>query len=528
MHCDICRRPCSDGLPFNCVVCARDTLYQLRVSIAGTLIEQEAASSRIEQILSTTRSKDAKDLAAKPSTPPDQRHPLRHEAFVVEESALKERTRLILDHTKDLDVAVKCLREQIPSQRASNLARRKDLHAATQDLTRRQTLLIEPIETAISKTRKRWEILHTWTVESRLLLCREAASLYGLQKRSNRGPSRYAIGGLQIQDLRKLNGSTPTDVTTVNTSIAHLIHLIAHYLSLRLPAEITLPHRDDPLTNILPPGPPYAAQYIGISRGSSRVFVDSNSPSGSRALHGGRMSQPRPLHFGKRLSSFAKDDPPSYAAVVEGMTLLAWDVAWLCRTQGLEIGADSMEEICDVGGNLWKLLVARPSSPNIMVTGQHGRQNRDVETDIRSASSAMPPSIRPSATKVTSDTPTLFGQYSHGTVHSNLASAAGSDYMKGWRLQDSAKTVEKVKQMLVNERTGAGWEILEGKEWEPDSAAPGHHAPMEGPNASTVVLDSSFQREDNQKEHKSKSAMGDVEVEDKSKGTSGWTKLKSR
>ncbi|KAL8714796.1 MAG: hypothetical protein Q9220_001309 [cf. Caloplaca sp. 1 TL-2023] len=545
MHCNICRRPCSDRLPFNCTVCAQSTIYQFRVGIASTLIEQEAASSRVEQILSTFRSKDLQSLVAKSSTPLDQRPPLRYEAFQVEESALKERIRLVLDRTKDLDAAVKRLREQTPDQRASNLQRRKDLVAATQDLARRQALSTEPFEKAISKTRKRWELLHTRTVESRLLLCREAANLYSLQKRSDRGPGRYAIGGLQIPDLRKLNseaqvsiqqsytrltskGSAPTDVTTVNTSIAHLIHLIAHYLSLRLPAEITLPRRDDPLTTILPPGLPYAAQDFGISKGSSGPSSASHSPSGSRALNGGRMSRSRPLHFGKRLSSLAKDDPPSYAAVIEGMTLLAWDVAWLCKTQGLEIGSGSWEEICDIGGNLWKLLVARPSSLNVMEIKQHDHQGGDNEAHNRSASSAVPSAINLGPMRSSLDAPSLFGQYSHGTVHSNLATAAGSDYMRGWRLQDPAKIVEKVKQMLLNERTGAGWEILEGKEWEPEPVAPGHHASMEGPNASTVVLSSNFQRGKDQQAHESKSTMPNIEVDDKSKGTSGWTKLKNR
>ena len=38
--------------------------------------------------------------------------------------------------------------------------------------------------------------------------------------------------------------------------------------------------------------------------------------------------------------------------------------------------------------------------------------------------------------------------------------------MRDWRLQSPVKVIEKVKAMLLSERTGAEWEILEGNEWE--------------------------------------------------------------
>ena len=50
--------------------------------------------------------------------------------------------------------------------------------------------------------------------------------------------------------------------------------------------------------------------------------------------------------------------------------------------------------------------------------------------------------------------------------------------MRDWRLQSPVKVVEKVKAMLLAERTGAEWEILEGNEWEEEerqAEAPVHH-----------------------------------------------------
>ena len=42
--------------------------------------------------------------------------------------------------------------------------------------------------------------------------------------------------------------------------------------------------------------------------------------------------------------------------------------------------------------------------------------------------------------------------------------------MRDWRLQSPVKVIEKVKAMLLAERTGAEWELLEGNEWEEEDA----------------------------------------------------------
>ena len=43
--------------------------------------------------------------------------------------------------------------------------------------------------------------------------------------------------------------------------------------------------------------------------------------------------------------------------------------------------------------------------------------------------------------------------------------------MRDWRLQAPLKVIEKVKAMLLSERTGAEWELLEGNEWEDEAEA---------------------------------------------------------
>lgn len=141
----------------------------------------------------------------------------------------------------------------------------------------------------------------------------------------------------------------------------------------------------------------------------------------------------------------------AYASFVEGISFLAWDIAWLCKTQGMNVGGSSWEEVCSMGKNLWHLLLAPPSRPIVK----------------RESSSKSPQQVLYTSNPLPAaeDTPAL-GHFSHGTVYGFLASASGAEHMRDWRLQSPVKIIEKVKNMLLAERTGAEWEILEGNEWE--------------------------------------------------------------
>ena len=169
------------------------------------------------------------------------------------------------------------------------------------------------------------------------------------------------------------------------------------------------------------------------------------------------------MHLEKKVSVLAKDDQVAYASFVEGITFLAWDIAWLCKTQGINVGGSSWEEVCAMGKNLWHLLLAPPPYPPLQkdITSKIAAQKPNVSTP--------PPTAK--------DTPTL-GQFSHGTAYGFLASASGAEHMRDWRLQSPIKVIEKVKAMLLAERTGAEWEILEGNEWEDEEGqaeVPGYH-----------------------------------------------------
>ncbi|KAL8909421.1 MAG: hypothetical protein Q9207_000256 [Kuettlingeria erythrocarpa] len=528
MHCNVCQRPSSIRLQLNCPACARDVLYQSRFLLAHILHEQEAASSQAEQKLKESRIYDSDDLVRTPSVGHNNRDSLLLHSICAQSSALEERTREMVGHAKALHSNIFRIRDQITSRRASNLKRRSDLTAAKQKVAQQEALKIAPLVKGIGRLRNRWDILHAKTAQSRLLLCTEAASLYGLQKRSKRKSRSnnplYVVGGLPIYDLRDLNGASPDEVTTVNSILAHFVHLISHYLSLRLPAEITLPHRDHPLPTILPPASSYISLGVPLMRPAPSS--SSNSPSASRALITDRRPRSHPLYLKKQLSVLAKDDAHTYSSFVEGTTLLAWDIAWLCRTQGHDLGDKSWDDICDVGHNLWRLVAAEQAEVVPSTPSPDHQTKQGLNADPQHVTL---PTARDNQQGALKRRGTTFGQWSHDTAHSNLTGAAGLEHMRGWRLQDPLKVIDRVKHMLISDRTGAGWEILEGNEWETAPLNPESATSAAVVDASTIMLGRDISPRNAVRDPNLSPLTPDLGFsQDKSKGTSGWTKLKSR
>ena len=236
------------------------------------------------------------------------------------------------------------------------------------------------------------------------------------------------------------------------------------------------------------------------------------------------MPKPRPLYIDKRLSQLAKDDQVKYAAFIEGITFLSWDIAWLCKTQGANVGNSSWEDICAMGKNLWQLLLAPFVRPAIDRKASH------QSTPQKSAVSQTPARhIRGSTGDVPHETPPP-GYFSHGTAYGFLAAAGGSQYMSSWRLQSPVKVIERVKTMLLAERTGAEWEILEGNEWEDEEneaeVTKEPKALNRFPIEETGVL---VKPETNTAPQKAgNEESGRLSAEGKDKSTSGWMKLKNR
>ena len=305
--------------------------------------------------------------------------------------------------------------------------------------------------------------------------------------------------------------------------LAHLLVLTSHYLSLRLPAEITLPHRDYAGATIFSPRSSYTSRQVPFP-GSTPSHSSNTSPSASRNGDLHALPRPRPLYLDKKLPVLSKEDPINYSLFVEGVTLLAWDVAWLCWTQGLHVSSNSWEDICALGKNLWHLLVEVPqlrTTPHPILRNNPGTNSTPLEDP---SSRSEPPE---------ESSPRVFlGEYSHGSARCFLGGAKGTEIMQGWKFQSPVKVVDKVKSMLLGELAGAEWEILDGNEFERAVQAT-EEGPVLVGGSQTEAGPVREERRD--LEAPTKLTNGAPVPRDDgaggggtAKGTSGWTKLKGR
>lgn len=208
MQCDICHRDASGALPFNCTICARNVLYQPRLKHAQLLLDKESLEKQVDQSLSgrlrPVKTSSSSSLEKQEANP----------AWVIQrassdQTALEEQTKAIHSHIQILRQETQTMKADIAARRVRLLQRRSELASAQKDHSHAQNTSKEPLEKYIRRITHRWDVLHRKTAESRLLLCREAALLYGLQhrkrKKGARGRDVFTIGGLPIIDLRDLN-----------------------------------------------------------------------------------------------------------------------------------------------------------------------------------------------------------------------------------------------------------------------------------------------------------------------------------
>ncbi|KAL4902490.1 UV radiation resistance protein and autophagy-related subunit 14-domain-containing protein [Aspergillus multicolor] len=485
MSCDVCSR--TPASAFYCPTCARNQLYQLRIGNASALLDCEYLGQQIEAACQFHRPVYGK---AEQHWNLQRIHNEQSRSF-----ARIEGTRR---HIKSLQSCINDLRQDI-SQRKIKLAKqRSDSNSAIYQLSDREAGSLSNTRNNIKRTDHIWHSNHIKTAEARIFLCREAASLYGLRQRVRKRETAgglketYTIGGVGILDLREPIGATPEHISTSFCHIAHILVLVSNYLSLRLPAEITLPHKTYPLPTIHP-------AHKGQS--SSDLPV-SNQP------------RPRPLSLDKTLPKLAKEDTAAYALFIEGVTLLAWDVAWLCRSQGLSLGSDSWEDVCDIGRNLWQLLVAPPghlSSARALAERTSQKTAKESPRTTIQRTKSFP----------------VLGHYSHGTAHSFLGASEGTEFVRNWRLPNPIKVVDRLKSTLLGEMASAEWELLDEHEW--DEQVQGSFRPVlrESLSGSDAAQDSQTSPSGDIN-LVSKLDAYDTTIAPRSKGNSGWTKLRNR
>lgn len=210
MQCDICGRPASSRLFFNCTLCARNALYQSRVQSAQILVQKEALKKEVEQIIDCSSNivNTSKGLDSA-KTNANVAWTAHNAAF--EQALFKDRTQCTLNHVHSLREEMKVIKLEIQERKKKLERRRSEFASAKEELLTSQDNAKMPIEKGIRRTEHRWHTLHNKTAESRSFLCKEAAILHGLQQRKRKkgGPGRdtYLIGGWPIVDLWDLNST---------------------------------------------------------------------------------------------------------------------------------------------------------------------------------------------------------------------------------------------------------------------------------------------------------------------------------
>jgi hypothetical protein len=170
--------------------------------------------------------------------------------------------------------------------------------------------------------------------------------------------------------------------------------------------------------------------------------------------------RPRPLFLSKPLPLLAIEDPAGYALFLEGVTLLAYNIAWLCKSQGAAVGEKSdFEDICNIGKNMFNLLLGSqqrssmgsrvPSAQSTPSKGSSKDDGTDTEEKKAGPSSIM-------------------GRYSHGSAHSFLGNADGTEFVRSWKLQSPMKFADQLKKRLMSELTNAEWEVVNQEAWTGD------------------------------------------------------------
>ncbi|KAI1451978.1 UV radiation resistance protein and autophagy-related subunit 14-domain-containing protein [Annulohypoxylon moriforme] len=547
MNCDICQRAHHPNrLPFFCAVDARNKLYDGRLANAEILMKTEELETRMTKLLS-----DA-DLN---SDAPARWSRTYIENCATDKYKAKERTERIIAAADKLREDVAAAKKEIEERKASIARKKSDLATASQGITARRTRQLEEPNKNAKMVKYVWDREYEAMTQYRAALCMEVAKLYRLQRIKRGNPVRfeYKIGGIDIVDLCNMNSAQPELISASLAHITHLLWLTSHYLSIRLPAEITLPHNDYPRPTIFSLTSSYHHGDVAFP-GTSLLPPDPRDRQFAHVPH------PRPLFLDKPLSTLAKEDPAAYNTFLEGVILLAYDIVWLCRTQGVTIGDNSnqLEDFSQIGRNLYNLLInsslqrnpqqiadAPPSqstSHSNANSGSGGNGSGNGDGDGNSSTAAELGKAGP-----------RMGLYSHGTAHTYLGSAAGNELTRGFKMPNVMKMADRLRARLLRETPAPEWELLEDDAWTPDDAlddgvlvggapagrgqlgVPGHRFGIESyMSVNTVKSGSSGDHNPSPRvPHGAGPAGRDREKGGereggRERGTSGWTKVKLR
>lgn len=246
---------------------------------------------------------------------------------------------------------------------------------------------------------------------------------------------------------------TPDLISTSLTHVAHILVLASRYLALHLPAEITLPRRDYPRPTIFALDSSYQHGDLPFPGSGANITFGSHNRTRDASSD---VPRPRPLFIDKPLALLAKEDQSSYKYFLEGVTLLAYDIAWACSTQGVSVGEkNGLDEICNIGRNLYNLLAGAQSLENPLKSNASKNQH-DTESNPNQQGPVAPA--------------LSMGRYSHGSTFAYLGNAEGIELIRNFKLPSPLKLADDLKQRLLSEMGNPDWEVVEDEAWAPEDA----------------------------------------------------------
>jgi hypothetical protein len=297
----------------------------------------------------------------------------------------------------------------------------------------------------------------------------------------------------------------------ISTSLAHIVHILvlaSHYLGIRLPAEITPPHPDYPRPTIFSLASSYKHGEVPFPGSLASQIPPVNEEDGEQ----GHVPRPRPLFIDKPLPTLAKEDPSAYSFFLEGASLLAYDIAWACCSQGVSFGdKDSYEDVCNMGQNLWRLLIGDQL------------HRRSVEPTFPSSLTPPTGSPRNEDHGEITNPKSMLGRWSHGTLHSFLGGAEGTEFVRNFKIVPPLKLADRLKKRLSSEAPMLEWEKIEGDElddgFDDGVLVRGHGSGGSAPRRGDLGVASIMTV---------RTLGSNGGGSDSTKGTSGWTRLKNR
>lgn len=505
MECDVCARSGSDlsDIGLYCTSCARAALYTPRLELGRVLLEKASLNSKFDDITNDSNTLEHSRRLAK-----SWRTEVSRTRGGDTRDNLQQNQASIIS-TKDEIVS---MRDEIAKTKAELESRRAALKTVRGSLAGQEKGQTDRLGEVMAKGLKNFNAIHDASVETRAYLCREAATLLRLRQRKTRKNDQirehYLIAGWQIPDLRSIANYKCTELTAMLATFSHLLCLVAFYLGVRLPAEITLPRRDYPLATINTPSTSYTSTKVEFpGSGSFLAMTELSKKNEAKGV-----SRPRPLFIGsddknELISHVAKRDPSAFKFFIEAISLLAWNVSWLSHSQGFTTGTETWIESCNIGYNLWQLVFAPQQSAALL---------RAVST--RDARQRQPPRT---STPPADATPARLGAYSHSSAHSFLGSSTRAIHTRALRLTKYTMIADPLRKQLENEIKNAEWEVLGD-----DEILDGGENFDEAVVIRTRTMDGKHY--DDARSIMTTRTQLEEPTNGRPKGTSGWTKVKEK